>query len=213
MTIAKFKQLTAVLFITCYVGWLSWGIMAHSLKVGLCGNTYSYFVVWDMFCGWSAWDSRTHIIAQDKAGNYFEMKEPWGEFQPFGNVGRIHYDTTHHLLPKQISNLTRNTVNDGFDRVYVIEEAWPKQYNLPPDLFQQYFDCPKDKLSYYHLKAVCTDQGHALTVNQDWYNHQLQKAVYDNPRIRKQAAAGSAVNNGLYAPVSSSPNTFSISTN
>ncbi|MGB4740774.1 MAG: hypothetical protein WBH50_21440, partial [Fuerstiella sp.] len=61
---SRWKNLIVLSFIGVYVSFLSWGVMAHALKVGTCGNTLSYFVVWDMFCGWTAWDARTHIIAE-----------------------------------------------------------------------------------------------------------------------------------------------------
>lgn len=203
---ARFKAAIAILFITGYVGWLSWGVAAHALKVGLCGNTYSYFVVWDMFCGWSAWDSRTHVIALDSKGQYYELKEPWGEFHPYGHVGRIHYDNTRHLLPKHIDNILSHTIHEDIDRVYVLEEVWPKQYNLPPDLYAHYFNRPNDRISYFHLKAICTDDGTALTVKPDWYNQQVLNSIADNPRLRQQASRSSGSHLTLFSPVSSQSN-------
>ena len=36
------KRWASVLFVTCYLLSLSWGIVAHTLKVGISGNTLSY---------------------------------------------------------------------------------------------------------------------------------------------------------------------------
>ena len=72
----------AGLFMGCYLTVLSCGIVGHALKIGLAGNTLSYYVVWDMFCGWQAYDQRTHLIAESDSGKYYELREPWGEFCP-----------------------------------------------------------------------------------------------------------------------------------
>ncbi len=199
---SRWKSLIACMFIGVYVSFLSWGVMAHALKVGLCGNTLSYFVVWDMFCGWTAWDARTHIIAEDSKGNYFEVREPWGEFHPFGHVARIHYDNTNHLLPAHINNVLKHSVHEGIDRVYVVEEVWPKQYNLPPKLYAHYFDRPNDKLSYFHLRAVCAEDGTPLSSFPDWHTQQRLNAVYDNPRLQRQSKQATAMYSKLFTPTS-----------
>lgn len=198
MSRLKFGVTTA--FITSYLLFLSWGIVAHALKVGLCGNTASYLVVWDMFCGWTAWDQRTHIIAEGASGQFYEVNEPWGEFHPFGHVARIHYDHTNHLLPKHIDNVLSHTAHEPIDRVYVVEEVWPKQYNVPPKLYDHYFERPKDKLSYFHLRAVCTDNGMPLQIFPDWHAQQQLNAVCDNPRLRRQAGQATSLYSTLFTP-------------
>lgn len=194
------KKIATSCFIASYMCYLSWGVMAHAMKVGLCGNTLSYFVVWDMFCGWTAWDARTHVIAQDTSGQFYELREPWGEFHPFGHVARIHYDNTSHLLPKHIKNVLAKTVHEEIERVYVVEEVWPKQYNLPPRLFEHYFARPNDKLSYFHLRAICAGDGSPMTINPDWHSQQKLNAVYDNPRLRRQSKQATGTFNTLYNP-------------
>ena len=199
----RWKLLLGSAFIASYVGVLSWGIVAHALKVGLCGNTLSYFVVWDMFCGWTAWDSRTHVIAEGASGKFYEIREPWGEFHPFGHVARIHYDNTNNLLPKHIHNVLSHTEHEPIDRVFVIEEVWPKQYNLPPKLYQQHFGRANDKLSYFHLRAVCRDDGALVTSYPDWYTQQALNAIYDNPRLQRQSRDASSFYGTLFTPNSS----------
>ena len=53
----RLKSVLVIAFIGAYLSALSFGTVAHALKVGLCGNTLSFYVVWDMFCGWTAWDA------------------------------------------------------------------------------------------------------------------------------------------------------------
>lgn len=194
------KKTAAACFIVLYVGWLSSGIVSHALKVGLCGNTLSYFVVWDMFCGWTAWDKRTHIIAEDASGDFYEVRAPWGEFEPFGHVARVQYDNTRHLTPKHIDNVLQHSLHEEIAKVFVIEEVWPKQYNLPPKLFAYHFDRPHDKQSYFHLRAVCDDHGFPITVNPDWYDQQRLNAVYDNPRLQRQSNQATAIYSTFYNP-------------
>ncbi|MEQ9406282.1 MAG: hypothetical protein RIK87_01095 [Fuerstiella sp.] len=205
---ARLKTAFAVTFIAAWVCALSWGIVAHALKVGLCGNTLTYFVVWDMFCGWTAWDQRTHIIAEGASGQYYEVNEPWGEFHPFGHVARIHYDNTNHLLPRHIRNVISHTSHEPIDRVYVVEEVWPKQYNLPPKLYAHYFNRPNDRMSYFHLRAICSDDGVPARVFPDWHAQQRLNSVYDNPRLQRQSRQATSLYSTLFTPnsgLSSSP--------
>ncbi len=196
----RMKSVLTILFIGAYLGALSFGAVGHALKVGLCGNTLSYLVVWDMFCGWTAWDSRTHLVAEGASGQFYDLREPWGEFHPFGHVARIHYDHTNHLLPRHINNVLRHTAHEPIERVFAIEEVWPKQYNLPPDLYDQYFGRPNDKMSYYHLRVVCANDGTPLQIFPDWHAEQKLKAVYDNPRLRRQSANATSLFSTLYNP-------------
>lgn len=195
-----YKKWCVCLLMFCYIGFLSWGTLAHAFKVGTDGNTISYWAVWDMFCGWSAWDSRTHIVAKGASGTYYEVKEPWGEFQPFGHLARIHYDHTNHLLPKHIRNILSRTEHEEITQVYVVEEVWPKQYNMPPRLYDFYFDRENDKQSYFNVRAVCRDDGSAVAVYPTWDSKQRLSHIYDNPRLRKQASQATSMYSPLFTP-------------
>lgn len=188
------------LFISGYLGALSWGIFAHAMKVGLCGNTLSYFVVWDMFCGWSAWDQRTHFIAEGTSGQYYDVTEPWGEFHPFGNVGRIHYDHTNHLLTKHVAHILSHTDHEPIAQVYAVQEVWPKQYNLPPKLYAEYFQRENDKVPYFHVRAICSEQGTPIQVYPSWFDQQQLRSLYDNPRLQKQSRQAASMYSTLYNP-------------
>lgn len=203
---SKARKLIVALFICGYLGSLSWGVAAHALKVGLCGNTLSYFVVWDMFCGWSAWDQRTHFVAEGASGQFYEVKEPWGAFEPFGNVGRIHYDHTNHLLTRHVDHILSHTKHEPISRVYAVQEVWPKQYNLPPDLYQRYFHRINDRQSYFHVRAVCSERGTPLQINPSWLDQQYLLSLYDNPRIRQQSQQATSMFSTLYAPRSAHQN-------
>ena len=112
-----------------------------------------------MFCGWHAYDNRTRIVAEDTEGNYYEVREPWGAFQPFGNVDRVHYDVSSHLIARHINHVISHTSHPEIDRVYVVQEIWPKQFNVPAHLWSYNFREPMEKVSYFHLKTICTASG------------------------------------------------------
>lgn len=197
----RLRQWSAVLFITCYLGCLCWGIGAHALKCGLQGNTLGYYFVWDMFCGWQAYDNRTHIIAEGASGNYYDVREPWGEFCPFGPTGRIHYDVSNQLIPKHIDLVLRHTAHEPIDRVYVVEEIWPKQYNVPDRLWYQFYNEPPDRVSYYNLRAVCAENGRLISSLPGWFDRQTLNAVADNPRLAQAAAEAVPFYNTFVTPM------------
>ena len=183
----RFKHWASALFVTCYLLSLSWGVAAHTLKIGLKGNTLSYLVVWDMFCGWQAYDNRTHLVAEDTRGNYYEVREPWGAFKPFGDVDRVNYDVSNNLVARHIDHVLSHTAHPDIDRVYVVQEIWPKQFNVPAHLWSHNFNEPMEKLSYFHVKAICTEDGSTIESYVDWFNRQTLLTVADNPRLQQAA--------------------------
>ncbi|MCH2212530.1 MAG: hypothetical protein MK110_14590 [Fuerstiella sp.] len=191
-------------FIGCYLAVLSFGIIGHALKFGVAGNTLSYLVVWDMFCGWQAYDQRTHLIAESESGRYYDLREPWGEFHPYGSLGRFQYDVLGHMVSKHINHLLNHTQHEPIDSVYVVEEAWPKQYNLPERLWKQNFGTERDKISYYHLRATCNGDGRVVNLNPDWLNQQVLNSIGDNPRLRREVSQAHSSFGMWYVPTSGS---------
>lgn len=196
----RLKKLAAVLFVASYLLSLSWGVVAHTLKMGLNGNTLSYFFVWDMFCGWQAYDNRTHLVAEDSAGNYYEVREPWGPFRPFGDVDRINYDVSNNLVARHINNVLTHTSHPAIDRVYVVQEIWPKQFNVPAHLWSYNFHEPMEKVSYFHLRAICTETGATIESNVEWFNRQTLLSVADNPRLQQAAREATPYYNTYFNP-------------
>ncbi len=183
----RIRRIISTTFIAAYLGCLCFGILAHVMKVGLSGRTLTYFVVWDMFCGWEAYDNRTHILAEDVNGQYYDVTPPWGEFNPFGHVPRVHYDVCNNLVPKHINHVLSHTSHPEIDRVYVVQEIWPKQFNIPDHLWNQYYEEPRDRMSYYNLRAVCLPNGALLNSYPDWFVAQTLSSVADNPRLQLAA--------------------------
>ncbi len=210
---SRWKKIGACAFIAAWACCMGAGIVGHALRVGICGNTLSYFVVWDMFCGWSAWDQETHIIAEGSSGKYYEVKEPWGEFRPFGHRGRIQYDHTNHMLSRHVENILSHTDHERIDRVFIVQEVWPKQYNLPPKLYSEYFEQEQDKVSYFNLRAVCAANGQPVQSYQDWFARQRMASTFDNPRIRQQASSSTSMYNTFFNPRTQNESAIGLSTN
>lgn len=176
-------------FIVLYLGALSWGIVAHAVKLLPHVHPAMYFVVWDMFCGWSSYESRLQIIAEGESGRYYELAPPpWGEIKPFGNIGRRHYDNTAGHAPKIALNTLEHTRHEPITRIFVVEECWAKKYNLPDHLWKQlYYKEPQDRQTYYHLRYVMTPEGALLQTFPSWYDKQYSLAVNSNPRLKRES--------------------------
>lgn len=182
------KRFAAILFICAYLSALSWGVVAHAVKYKVASHPIMYYVVWDMFCGWSAYSSRLQVIAEGESGRYYEVAPaPWGELNPFGHIERRHYDPFDDLMPRMIRNNLRNTTHEPISNVYVVEEIWPKKFNLPDDVWLEKFGTPKDKKTYYNVRSVYNADGVKTQCRLAWYQLQILRSVSDNPRLQRQA--------------------------
>ena len=181
------KRWLANLAIVAYLGALGFGIFAHTVRVGATVHPAMYFVVWDMFCGWGAYSMRTHIIGEGQSGKYYEVAPgPWGEFKPFGSIGRRHYDDFNFLIPRLIENNLKHSQHEPMTRVYVVNEFWPKKYNVPPALWATRYDPPPEQYSYYYLRSICAPDGRLLTNNPTWHYAKRMESISDNPRLVAQ---------------------------
>ena len=196
----KLRRWIAGVFIASYLAMLSFGIVGYVLKINAASTTLGYFIVWDMFCGWQAYDNRTHLIGEDADGNYYEVSEPWGAFNPFGHVPRINYDVSNHLVPRHINHLLARTSHPPIDRIYVVQEVWPKQFNAPDHDWSLYFDEPKEQVSYFNLRAICRADGTPVEVFPDWFSRQEMNSIADNPRLQQQSQQATPYFNTFFNP-------------
>lgn len=178
-------------FIAAYLTALVGGVAAHAIQFGITIHPAMYFVVWDMFCGWSAFDARTHIIGQGADGKFYELAPgPWGEFHPFGNLDRRHYDMLFNASQRIAANTLRHTRHEPIARYYVIEECWPKKFNVPDEIWDRRSSEPKDIHKYYHVKSVYSGDGTLLVWNPTWLSQQYGLAVANNPRLQTESRRG-----------------------
>ncbi|QDU37819.1 hypothetical protein Mal4_21360 [Maioricimonas rarisocia] len=184
------KWLTS-LGIAGYLALLGYGIACHTLGFNTYSHPGMYFLVWDMYCGWGTYENRLHVIGEGASGRYYELTPaPWGEFHPFGRIGRQNYDPNALHVGRMGLNTLRYTDHEPIDRIIVIEENWPKKYNLPDHLWARRYDEPKDPQSYYHLRAVFDTEGKLVRRNPVWENVLAQRNVLDNPRLMSDMTKG-----------------------
>lgn len=184
------KWLTS-LGIAGYLALLGYGIVCHSLGFNTNAHPAMYFIIWDMYCGWGSYESRLHVLGEGASGQYYALTPvPWGDFHPFGKIGRQNYDPNAMHVGRMGVNALRYTDHEPIDRIVVIEETWPKKYNLPDHLWNRRYAEPKDKQSYYHLRAVFGADGTLVQRNPLWEQVLAQQVVMDNPRLMSDMTKG-----------------------
>jgi hypothetical protein len=177
--------------IAVYLLALSWGILAHAVGYGTGAHPVMYFLVWDMFGGWASYESRIVIIGEGESGKYYELAPgPWGEFRPFGNIGRRNYDPLGGHAPKLALNAIRQTSHEPITRVIVVEACWAKKYNLPDNLWKLRYEEPKDRKTYYNVRHVFTPDGALVHTYPNWMTLQYSYAVGNNPRLQRDRRRG-----------------------
>ena len=165
----RLKVAAASTFIGGYLLVLGGGVASHALGVGQNAHPLMYFVVWDMFCGWSAQSTRTHVLAEGVSGAWYDAGTgPWEAFTPYGDLPRIHYDTQGVHAPRLALNVLRHTEHEPIDRLVVVEESWPKKFNLPEDLWRRRFGAEKEPVSYFAVRHVISGDGRLAASNPNW---------------------------------------------
>ncbi len=178
------KRGTAGLTIVCYLAVLFYGVACHAVSYNVNSHPFMYFIVWDMFCGWSAYTSRTQIIGEGESGKFYRIAPgPWGEFHPYADLPRRHYDPFGKHLPRMVRNSLKQTQHEPLTQIYVIEESWAKKYNLPDKIWSRRFDEPKNKNVYYHLRGILSPDGTPTHWNPSWIERQIAMNIEDNPRL------------------------------
>lgn len=185
------KRLPACLFIIVYLGALFYGIACHAVGYKVASHPAMYFVVWDMFCGWAAYENRQVIIAEGRSGQYYQLTPaPWGEYHPYGNLGRQHYDSFGNFAGSIAANCLKHTQHEPIRRVFCVEQSWSKKFNLPDELWKRWYENPKDLQVYNHVRSVWTPEGEPIQQNGSWFAVQEMLAVTDNPRLRTDSRKG-----------------------
>lgn len=163
------KRLVINAFIFGYLGVLGFGVFSHTMKFHNASHPAMYYVVWDMFCGWSAFSTRIHIVGEGESGAYYDLSHgPWGEFTPYSNLDRRHYDYRASNLKNIAGNVLRQTEHEEIVRVYTIEENWPKKYNMPDYIWNRLYDEPREFQSYYNIRLVLDGEAEIVQSNPCW---------------------------------------------
>lgn len=186
------KRWLATGLIVVYLGALSFGVGCHTFNTGQGAHPFMYFIVWDMFCGWASYASNTHVVAEGESGKYYDLAPaPWGEFQPWGTLGRRHYDAFYNHGGRLAHNVLKNTSHEPITRVFVIEECWPKKYDLPDSIWKaRYGDEPKDVQKYCRLRTELLPCGTETCRYASWLSCQNMRILSSNPRLQAESQAG-----------------------
>ncbi len=173
-------------FIVGYLSAVLAGVAAHAVQLHANSHPLTYFFVWDMFCGWSAWEQRLHIIGEGESGTLYELAPgPWGEFQPYGDVARHHYDPFVNHAATIAVNTLNHTSHEPIERIFIYEEAWAKKYNLPPEIRQHLTPVPQTRRTYFHLRDIYSADGRPRQRGTSWVDFQTQKALVENTRLQR----------------------------
>lgn len=185
------KKLWAKCVIGTYLTALSVGIVCHAMNYGLGSHPAMYFFVWDMFCGWAAQEVRYHLVAEGESGNFYRLSPPpWNTFAPYGDLDRDQYDVVGNCHARIAVNTLRHTEHEPMVRVLLIEEAWPKKYNLSDNAWAMRFDEPKDPHSYFWHRATYDTDGTPRHLGPDYISHLLTQSIIENPRLKADSLRG-----------------------
>src|SRR4029079_9407702 len=126
-----------------------------------------------------------HVLAQGQSGKYYELTPaPWGEIKPYGRIGRVHYDVPARHTADLAMNVLKHTSHEKIGRIFVIEETWPKKYNLPDSICERTHDEPKDFVKYYYLRQLISPEGVVVQNNMTWLSQEYVNAIKKNPRLK-----------------------------
>ncbi|MCA9029812.1 MAG: hypothetical protein KDA66_03330 [Planctomycetaceae bacterium] len=185
------KRAAACVFIAGYLCALVFGVFSHLTSFHAHDRLEMYFLVWDMYCGWDAYETRRHLIAEGESGTCYELTPaPWGDFAPYGSADRATYDYLGNHSGRLANNVLRHTEHEPIVCVHLVDECWPKKYNLPEAVWNKHYEEEQQRPAYYYLRASYDPDGGVINLNTDWKNYLITESIKDNPRLRTEYAVG-----------------------
>jgi hypothetical protein len=187
---SRLKRWATHLFIAGYLAALLYGVVAHA--IGFNRNTHlgMYFIVWDMYYGWDSFEIRRHLVGEGESGEYYDLSPPWKELTPFWAEERHHFDYLALHSGRVATNTLRHVQVEPIERIFVVEEAWSKKYNLSEDSWKRRFDEPRQKLSYFYIRGIFEPDGRCVRRHIDWKSHLVYQSMMNNPRLRNDVVRG-----------------------
>lgn len=177
-------NLTLVGYLSAFAG----GLVVHAMSLPATYNPAVYFFVWDMFCGWANYERRQYVIAEGVSGRFYEVSPaPWGELEPFGTIGRTHYDSSGAYALKFGLNILKKTQHEEMSRVFVVEQFYAKKYNLSDNLWNRYFNEPKNPTYYHNTLYVVLPDGTPIEVRTGWLADQHSRVLAANPKVIEES--------------------------
>ncbi len=144
-----------------------------------------YFLTFDMYGGWSGYDAKMQIIGEGESGRFYKLSPgPWGEFDPYSSrLSRQCYDQAFEYGRILIRPALAHTEHEPILRVFVVEQEYPKKFNLPDAQYEAYYQKPNPHRVYSHTRMVIDPEGQILSESPTWLRFQDNLCVVDNPRL------------------------------
>jgi hypothetical protein len=181
------KRWRTHLLIVTYLSVLFSGVALHALKYREHDHPLMYYIVWDMFCGWSAWETRLHIVAEGESGAIYSLAPgPWGEYHPFSNINRHHYDSYVEHARRLAMHTLQHSRHEPIQQIVVYEEAWQKKFNLPPELQQTLNPPPGTPQTIVVKRDTYGANGEVIQRGQSFYERMTEQYVTENERLQRQ---------------------------
>jgi len=171
-----------------YLSLLVWGFLCTACQVQLF-SVPMYFFIFNMYSGWSGYDCRMQILGEGQSGRFYVLSPgPWGEFNPYSSrLSRQCYDQEFEYGSILARPGLAHTKHEPILRLFVVEQEYPKKFNLPDAQFEAYYRKPKPQRIYSHLRMVLSPEGEILAQSPTWLRYQDNISVIDNPRLAADA--------------------------
>lgn len=185
------RRWIACSFIACYVSALGYGLAWQTVKIGAPRHPAMYFLIWDMYCAWGAYDHGFRAVAEGVSGNYYELNPPpWGTFRPFNTLDRFQSINAAENQARFAKLVADKTKHEPIARMFVIEQCWPKQYDLPEYIWNTYNAIPRDPFRYNKVLVELSGDGQLTAAHKSWIDSQSEATLADNPRIQQEVRNG-----------------------
>jgi hypothetical protein len=148
-----------------------------------------YFLTFNMYAGWSGYDCRMQILGEGQSGRYYVLAPgPWGEFHPYSShLSRQCYDQEFEYGRILARPGLSHTQHEPILRMVVVEQEYPKKFNLSDAQYEAYYGKPKPQRIYSHTRMVLSPEGALLSESPTWLRYQDNLSVVDNPRLLTDA--------------------------
>ncbi len=174
-------------FIAAYVSALGFGIACQTVRMGTAMHPAMYFIVWDMYCGWTAYNHGYRAVAEGVSGTFYDLNPPpWGAFRPFNTLDRFQSISHPSNQARMTRLIARNTKHEPFARMFVIEEAWAKQFDLPEYIWKAHNAIARVPYRYTKVVVEQSGDGEITQSSTPWLDSQTQNMLSDNPRLKQE---------------------------
>jgi hypothetical protein len=174
-------------FIASYLSALGFGLACQTVGLGTSRHPAMYFVVWDMYCAWAAYNHSYRAVAEGVSGTFYDLNPaPWGAFRPFNTLDRLQSIGAAGNQARFTRLVAANTKHEPLARMFVIEEAWAKQFDLPEYIWKAFNAIPRSPYRYTKVVLEQSGDGEITAAYSPWLDTQTQIMLADNPRIKQE---------------------------